>query len=53
MLGTFQINNAAIAVTLFLLWLRRTRPEETLANIEAAVRSGLRDDALARTPGGD
>ena len=28
LLGAFQINNAAIAVTLFLLWLRRTRPGE-------------------------
>jgi dihydrofolate synthase/folylpolyglutamate synthase len=48
LLGAFQINNAAIAVTLFLLWLRRTRPQEALANIEAAIRSGLRD---ARWPG--
>ena len=43
LLGAFQINNAAIAVTLFLLWLRRTRPGEPPVNIEAAVRSGLRD----------
>jgi dihydrofolate synthase/folylpolyglutamate synthase len=48
LLGAFQINNAAIAVTLFLLWLRRTRPREALADIEAAVGSGLRD---ARWPG--
>jgi dihydrofolate synthase / folylpolyglutamate synthase len=48
LLGTFQINNAAIAITLFLLWLRRTQPGESHANIEAAVRSGLRD---ARWPG--
>jgi dihydrofolate synthase / folylpolyglutamate synthase len=48
LLGAFQINNAAIAVTLFLLWLRRTRLEEAPANIEAAVRSGLR---AARWPG--
>jgi dihydrofolate synthase / folylpolyglutamate synthase len=41
LLGAFQINNAAIAVTLFLLWLRRTRPGEPAANIETAVRSGL------------
>ena len=47
-LGTFQINNAAIAVTLFLLWLRRNRPGESPANIEAAVRTGLR---AARWPG--
>ena len=48
LLGVFQINNAAIAVTLFLLWLRRMRPEEAPARIEAAVRSGLR---AARWPG--
>jgi dihydrofolate synthase / folylpolyglutamate synthase len=48
LLGAFQINNAAIAVTLFLLWLRRTRPGEAAADIEAAVRSGLR---AARWPG--
>ena len=40
--GTFQLNNAAIAATLFRLWLRRTRPEVELAKIEAAVRAGLR-----------
>ncbi len=48
LLGAFQINNAAIAATLFLLWLRRTRPAEAAANIETAVRSGLR---AARWPG--
>jgi dihydrofolate synthase / folylpolyglutamate synthase len=48
LLGAFQINNAAIAVTLFLLWLRRTRPQEAPANIETAVRSGLH---AARWPG--
>ena len=48
LLGALQINNAAIAVTLFLLWLRRTRPQEALANIETAVRSGLH---VARWPG--
>jgi len=46
--GSFQFNNAAIAAALFLLWLQRTRPGETLAAIEAAVRSGL---AGARWPG--
>ncbi len=40
--GAFQFNNAAIAVTLFLLWLRRVRPGAAAAGIEAAVRSGLR-----------
>jgi dihydrofolate synthase/folylpolyglutamate synthase len=48
LLGAFQINNAAIAATLFLLWLRRMRPGEAPARIEAAVRSGLR---AARWPG--
>jgi dihydrofolate synthase / folylpolyglutamate synthase len=48
LLGTFQFNNAAIAVALFLLWLGNARPGETPASIEAAVRSGLRE---ARWPG--
>jgi dihydrofolate synthase/folylpolyglutamate synthase len=39
--GSFQFNNAAIAVVLFLLWLRQTRPGEKFPAIEAAVRSGL------------
>src|SRR6202048_894857 len=43
LLGAFQFNNAAIAVTLFLLWLERVRPRDTSAKIESAVRSGLRD----------
>ncbi len=43
LLGTFQFNNAAIAVALFLLWLRRMRPGDDAAGCEAAVRSGLRD----------
>jgi dihydrofolate synthase/folylpolyglutamate synthase len=48
LLGSFQFNNAAIGVALFLLWLERVRPGEASAKIEAAVRSGLRD---ARWPG--
>ena len=40
--GAFQFNNAAIAVALFLLWLRRVRPGEDAAAIETAVRGGLR-----------
>jgi dihydrofolate synthase / folylpolyglutamate synthase len=48
LLGAFQFNNAAIAVALFLLWLRHERPNEAPKAIEAAVRSGLRD---ARWPG--
>jgi dihydrofolate synthase/folylpolyglutamate synthase len=48
LLGTFQFNNAAIAVSLFLLWLQDTRPAEARAGREAAVRSGLRE---VRWPG--
>jgi len=47
LLGSFQFNNAAIAIALFLLWLEWTRPGVAAA-IEAAVRSGLRD---TRWPG--
>jgi dihydrofolate synthase/folylpolyglutamate synthase len=43
LLGSFQFNNAAIAVTLFQLWLRRMRPGEDTGRIETAVRSSLRD----------
>jgi dihydrofolate synthase/folylpolyglutamate synthase len=45
--GTFQFNNAAIAVTLLLLWLRGARPQEMPAAIAAAVRSGLHDTRWA------
>jgi dihydrofolate synthase/folylpolyglutamate synthase len=55
--GTFQFNNAAIAVALFLLWLSEVRPQETPAAIEAAIRTGLRDahwpgrlEVIAREP---
>jgi dihydrofolate synthase/folylpolyglutamate synthase len=48
LLGAYQCNNAAIAVALFLLWLRRVRPGADSAGCEAAVRSGLRE---TRWPG--
>jgi dihydrofolate synthase/folylpolyglutamate synthase len=48
LLGAFQFNNAAIAITMFLLWLERERPGTTAADVEASIRSGLRD---ARWPG--
>jgi dihydrofolate synthase/folylpolyglutamate synthase len=48
LLGSFQFNNAAIATALFLLWLRREQRKQTPAEIEAAVRDGLRD---TRWPG--
>jgi dihydrofolate synthase / folylpolyglutamate synthase len=41
--GAFQFNNAAIAVALFVLWLREARPQATPAAVEAAARSGLRE----------
>jgi dihydrofolate synthase / folylpolyglutamate synthase len=43
LLGVFQFNNAAIAITLFLLWLQRAHPRKALDRIEAAARAGLRD----------
>ena len=43
LLGAFQFNNAAIAITLFLLWLQRAHPRKALDRIEAAARVGLRD----------
>lgn len=43
LLGAVQFNNAAIAVTLFLLWLQRALPRKAPDRIEAAVRAGLRD----------
>jgi dihydrofolate synthase/folylpolyglutamate synthase len=48
LLGAFQFNNAAIAISLFLLWLEDTPSKKTGTKIEAAVRSGLRN---TRWPG--
>ena len=41
LLGAFQFNNAAIAITLFLRWLGRVSEEKDSARIEAAVRTAL------------
>jgi len=41
--GGFQINNAAIAVTLFLLWLQEQQPQDRADRLAAAIRAGLRD----------
>ncbi len=38
--GAFQLNNAAIAITLFLLWAKQASPDTPQA-LEAAVGSGL------------
>jgi dihydrofolate synthase / folylpolyglutamate synthase len=43
LLGAVQFNNAAIAVTLFLLWRQRVQPSGAPERIEAAVRTGLRN----------
>ena len=48
LMGSFQFNNAAIAVALLLMWLERTRPGAAAAGIETAVRSGVR---ATRWPG--
>lgn len=46
--GPFQINNAAIAITLFLLWLQDEQPQSALSETGAAIPTGLRD---VRWPG--
>jgi dihydrofolate synthase/folylpolyglutamate synthase len=46
--GRFQINNAAIAVTLFMQWLKDVRPSQNDRRLRVSVRSGLRD---TRWPG--
>ena len=46
--GAVQFNNAAIAITLFLLWLQRMQPRQAPDRIEAAIRAGLRE---TRWPG--
>ena len=40
--GAFQLNNAAIAITLFLLWLQGQRPQSDPDEAETAIRAGLR-----------
>ena len=46
--GAVQFNNAAIAVTLFLLWHQHVLPRRVQDRIETAIRTGLRD---VRWPG--
>jgi dihydrofolate synthase/folylpolyglutamate synthase len=43
LLGSFQFNNAAIAATLFRLWLKQTQPHAPVHAIDAAIRIGLHD----------
>jgi dihydrofolate synthase / folylpolyglutamate synthase len=42
LLGAVQFNNAAIAVTLFLLWLQGAQASKAPERIEQAIRTGLR-----------
>jgi dihydrofolate synthase/folylpolyglutamate synthase len=46
--GAFQLNNAATAITLFLLWLQGTQTGNHPDKTEAAIRTGLRN---VRWPG--
>jgi dihydrofolate synthase/folylpolyglutamate synthase len=46
--GEFQLNNAAIAAALFILWMQRMHLDATTSAIDLAVRTGLRD---TRWPG--
>lgn len=39
--GAFQLNNAATAITLFLLWLQAGQPGNHPDKTEAAIRTGL------------
>ena len=57
--GAFQVNNAAIAVALFLLWLRRerprthpteSRPRSAPACARRAGRAGSRSSGATRSP---
>ena len=48
LLGSFQFNNAAIAASLFRLWLQQTQPDASAQAVDAAIRSGLHD---TRWPG--
>ena len=43
LLGAVQFNNAAIAATLFLLWLQDAQPQKAPEEIESAIRAGLRE----------
>lgn len=46
--GAFQVNNAVIAVALFVLWSQREQPGASPDRIETAIRTGLRE---TRWPG--
>lgn len=43
LLGNFQLNNAAIAAALFILWMQRMHPDAVTSTIDHAIRTGLRD----------
>lgn len=41
--GGFQLNNAAIAAALFILWVQRSYPDTTPERIDHGIRTGLRE----------
>jgi dihydrofolate synthase/folylpolyglutamate synthase len=41
--GGFQINNAAIAAALFIMWLQRNHPDAIPETIDHGIRTGLRE----------
>jgi dihydrofolate synthase/folylpolyglutamate synthase len=43
LLGSFQFNNAAIAASLFRLWLKQNHAHASAPAIDAAIRTGLLD----------
>jgi dihydrofolate synthase / folylpolyglutamate synthase len=43
LLGSFQLNNAAIAAALFILWMQHMHPDAVTSTIDHAIRTGLRD----------
>jgi dihydrofolate synthase/folylpolyglutamate synthase len=52
--GRFQFNNAAIAITLFLLWLQRAPPAEAPASRSSSrIRSRSSTSATPRTASGN
>lgn len=57
LLGDFQLNNAAIAASLFIQWIQRMHPDAGGGAIDHAIRTGLRDtrwpgrlEVVQRTP---
>lgn len=43
LIGEFQLNNAAIAAALFIIWMQHMHPDAATNALDHAVRTGLRD----------